>query len=92
MLNYEISSNNKHQKLVAVVVPLSFSNKLTTDEEISLRHLIHYLDSYDKYLVVPRNHLLDIEGFKKRNSIRNSLEVQQHIEALYFPLVSTGLS
>jgi hypothetical protein len=40
-------------KLVAVVVPVS-DRSLTADEEISLRHLTHYLSRYDKYALVPK--------------------------------------
>src|SRR5690606_7208876 len=42
------------QKLVAVVVPASDRAELTADEEISLRHLLHFLGDYDRYLVLPR--------------------------------------
>lgn len=50
-------------KLVAVVVPMSNRAELTQDEEISFRHLIHYLGTYDKYLVVPKNLQVDFPGF-----------------------------
>lgn len=42
-------------KLVAIVVPLSNRTYLTADEEISLRHLRHFLGKYDKYLVIPKS-------------------------------------
>jgi len=45
----------KTKKLVAVVVPLSNRVELTPDEQISMRHLTHYLGKYDKFLVVPQN-------------------------------------
>jgi hypothetical protein len=37
--------------------------ELTPDEQISLRHLLHYLGRYDKYLVVPEKLAIDIPGF-----------------------------
>ena len=40
---------------VAVVVPLHNRKDLTNDEQISLRHLLHYLGRYDKYLVAPKS-------------------------------------
>jgi hypothetical protein len=42
-------------KLVAIVVPLSNRADLTPDEEISLRHLLHFLGDYDKYVVIPKS-------------------------------------
>lgn len=50
-------------KDVAIVVPLSTRAHLLPDEEISLRHLNHYLGRYDKYVVAPRGLQLDFEGF-----------------------------
>jgi len=41
------------KKQVAIVVPLSTRPELTPDEEISLRHLRHYLGRYDKFMVAP---------------------------------------
>lgn len=43
----------KPSKLVAIVVPMSNRTELTADEQISLRHLRHYLGSYDKFMVAP---------------------------------------
>lgn len=42
-------------KTVAVVVPLYNRKELTPDEQISLRHLVHYLGKYDKYMVAPKS-------------------------------------
>ena len=50
-------------KLVAVVIPMSNRAAFTPDEEISFRHLMHYLDKYDKYLVVPKSLQIDFAGF-----------------------------
>ena len=48
------------QKTVAIVVPM-YKEILSSDEQISLRHLEHYLGGYDKYIIAP----------KKLNTIRN---------------------
>jgi hypothetical protein len=37
-----------------MVVPLPLRPVLTTDEEISLRHLTHFLGAYDKYFIAPK--------------------------------------
>ena len=50
-------------KTVAVVVPLSNREELTPDEAISLRHLVHFLGKYDKFLVVPQNLKVNYPGF-----------------------------
>jgi hypothetical protein len=50
-------------KLVAVVVPLSNRPELTPEEEISLRHLTHFLGRYDKYIVVPKNLQINFPEF-----------------------------
>ncbi|ULA69273.1 MAG: hypothetical protein LZF62_420013 [Nitrospira sp.] len=50
------------QKKVAVVVPMHNRSTLTVDEEISFRHLTHYLGSYDKYLVVPDSLQVSLPG------------------------------
>lgn len=50
-------------KLVAVVVPLSNRKEFTPDEEISLRHLMHFLGKYDKYFVAPKGLHVDYPGF-----------------------------
>ena len=51
---------------VAVVVPGYKRTEFTSDEEISFRHLEHFLGRYDRFLAVPRS--LDIErpGFQIR--------------------------
>ena len=50
-------------KLVAVVVPLSKNKGLTHEEEISFRHLTHYLGNYDKYIIVPESSRVEYSGF-----------------------------
>jgi len=54
------------QKLVAIVVPLSLNPQLNPEEETSLRHLRHYLDGYDKFMVVPKGHPASYDGFEMK--------------------------
>jgi hypothetical protein len=49
--------------MVAIVVPLSLQAKLSPDEEISLRHLRHFLGRYDKFLVAPKSLTPSYPGF-----------------------------
>lgn len=42
-------------KRVAVTVPLASHPQLTPDEEISLRHLRHYLGPYDRFVIAPQS-------------------------------------
>ena len=48
---------------VAVVVPLSPRPTLSADEEISLRHLVHFLGRYDKYFLTPKSLNFKRPGF-----------------------------
>ena len=50
-------------KTVAVVVSM-YKEQLSTEEQISFKHLVHFLDRYDKYLTIPENLHLDYPGFK----------------------------
>src|ERR1051326_3722640 len=50
-------------KTVAVVIPLSNREELTPDEEISLRHVVHFLGQYDKFLVIPQSLNVAYPGF-----------------------------
>jgi hypothetical protein len=52
------------KKLVAVVVPLSRRSEFLPDEEISLKHLEHFLGRYDRYFVVPQSLQIDNRGLK----------------------------
>lgn len=49
---------------VAVVVPLYNRREFTPEEEISLRHLVHFLGKYDKYLVAPKSLDVTLPGFE----------------------------
>ncbi|GAB6194652.1 DUF5672 family protein [Desulfocastanea catecholica] len=46
-------TTTKTPKLVAIVIPLSNRTELTAAEQISLRHLLHHLGTYDKYFIAP---------------------------------------
>lgn len=60
-------SRRDPSKLVAIVVPLSARPGLTPEEEISLRHLVHFLGEYDKYFVAPPGVSEQRPGFKVLN-------------------------
>lgn len=74
------------RQLVAVVVPLSNRSHLTADEEISFRHLLHYLGRYDKYLIVPRSLEIDRPQFyNKAFDDRYFGSVRAHRQLLFSP-------
>lgn len=52
-------------KPVAIVVP-TYNAEFTADEKISLRHLTHFLDANDKFLVVPQSLDINLPGFQVR--------------------------
>jgi hypothetical protein len=54
------------KKLVAIAVPLSTRSVLHEDEQISLRHLTHYLAEYDKFLIHPSSVRLRLAGFDRK--------------------------
>jgi hypothetical protein len=58
-----VSSNTK--KLVAIVMPL-YKMGMTSEEEISFKHLVHFLSKYDIYLVMPDSLQVDWTGFDVR--------------------------
>jgi hypothetical protein len=62
MSNRNVIKTPPH-KTVAVVVPLYNRRELTADEQISLRHLQHYLGKYDKYMIVPKTLHVTYPGF-----------------------------
>lgn len=63
MSNNQPMVSSRASKRVAVVVPMSNRAELTPDEELSLRHLTHYLARYDKYLVIPETLSIDKPEF-----------------------------
>ena len=69
---------------MAVVVPLSNNNKLTDNEEISLKHLVYYLGKYDKYFVMPKSLRFERPGFMiKRFSDKFFGSVEAHQRLLF---------
>lgn len=60
----QIGKNRRPSKLVAVVVPRPNRSEFTSDEQISLNHLVHFLGRYDKYLVVPESLEMELPGFR----------------------------
>lgn len=66
MLRWLRKEESVPRKRVAIVVPLSVRPELTTDEQISFRHLRHHLGRYDTYLVVPRGSPLQLPGCEQR--------------------------
>jgi hypothetical protein len=63
VINQTLVSMTRSKEQVAVVVPLSDRPHLTPDELISLRHLMHFLGDYPKYLVAPVGLDMRIPGF-----------------------------
>jgi hypothetical protein len=64
MLVPEYRPKKPPSRMVAIMVPASTRPELTADEQISLRHLRHYLGSYDKYLLAPPGIDYGLEDFK----------------------------
>lgn len=52
-------------KMVAIVVPVSNRSELLPEEQISLRHLRHFLGHYDTFYVAPRGLRLELKGFER---------------------------
>jgi hypothetical protein len=55
---------------VAIIVPLAPRPYLLDDEEVSMRHLCHYLGRYDKYAIAPKGLHLERDGFHTLNFSR----------------------
>ena len=80
------SHTRKTKKQVAVVVPLSNRKELLPEEQISLRHLEHYLGRYDKYMVAPNSLDLHYPGFAfKRFSESYFGSVKAHSRLMLSP-------
>ncbi len=84
-----ISNNSQKeipQKLVAIVVPLSNRDQLTPGEEVSLKHLTHYLGKYDKYFLMPESLRFERPGFKiERFSDKYFGSADAHLKLLFSP-------
>jgi len=75
-----------NDKLVAVVVPLSDRDKFLPEEEVSLRHLTHYLGGYDKYLIAPESVDISYPGCLVRKfDDRYFGSLNRHIRLLFKP-------
>ena len=73
-------------KMVAIIVPLPNQRDLSNDERVSMRHLVHYLGSYDKYLIAPPGIHLNFEGFAVRRVSRKYFGSNRaHGRLLYLP-------
>ncbi len=59
-------SQLKSTRSAAVVVPV-YRREFTTDEEISLRHLRHFLSSYDRWLCLPTSLEVHLPGFGSKH-------------------------
>lgn len=57
----------EQKRPVAVVVPLSNRRDFTAEEGISLKHLLHFLNKYDKYFVVPEGLKINYPGFEMKH-------------------------
>jgi hypothetical protein len=49
--------------MVAITIPLSSREYFLPEEELSLRHLCHYLGDYDRYLIAPVGSPIRRQGF-----------------------------
>ncbi len=77
-------SAGRPSKMVAIVVPISNRAELTADEEISLRHLRHFLGGYDKFLIAPRGLKFQLPGFQTLHFSRKFFgSARAHSRLLY---------
>lgn len=73
-------------KRVAIMVPLSNRAELTADEQISLRHLRHFLGHFDKYAIAPPGLEVDLPDFTiLRFDARYFGSAQNHKRLLFSP-------
>ena len=71
-------------KTVVIVVPLSNRATFTADEEISLRHLVHYLGGYDMCLVAPKSLKIELPGLEIKRFPNNCFgSTQAHNRLVY---------
>src|SRR5262245_52795723 len=54
---------SRPNKTVAIVVPWYNKTEITLDEELSFRHLFHFLGPYDKFLAIPQSLNFALPGF-----------------------------
>ncbi len=76
----------KPSKRVAIVVPMSSRTGLTPDEQISLRHLRHYLGRYDKFMIAPPGVEMPFDDFTvKRFAPSFFGSIRAHMNLLVSP-------
>lgn len=86
LLAFRYRPGREPSKMVAIVVPISNRPVLTTDEQISLRHLRHHLGAYEKFLIAPRGLKFRLEGFETRYFSRKFFgSMRAHSRLLYWP-------
>jgi hypothetical protein len=72
---------------VAILIPLSTRTGFTPEERISLRHLVHFLGRYEKYLIAPRGMRIELEGFRVKHFSRKYFgSAVAHNHLLFNPL------
>jgi hypothetical protein len=57
-------NSHNHSKIVAVVTPVYNRPGFTADEQVSLRHLTHFLGKYDRFLIAPKSLDIKYQDFK----------------------------
>ena len=73
-------------RTVAIVVPRPPRVDLLADEEISFRHLCHFLGKYDKYFVLPEGSPVNREGFQSLYFPRKFFgDIAAHTHLLFWP-------
>ncbi|HEY0945972.1 MAG TPA: DUF5672 family protein, partial [Opitutaceae bacterium] len=73
-------------KKVAILIPLSSRAELSPEEQVSLRHLHHYLGHYDRFFLAPEGLALDFpEHEVKRFDPKFFGSVGAHTRFLYWP-------
>jgi len=86
LLSSRYRPGRRASKVVAIVVPVSNRLQLTADEQISLRHLRHFLSAYDKFLVAPKGLNFQLEGFETIHLSRKFFGSKRaHDRLLYWP-------
>lgn len=60
-----MKEKRNEEKKVAIVVPV-YRTRLTIEEQISMRHLTHFLGAFDKYLILPETLDFSIDGFQTK--------------------------
>ncbi len=64
MMMFRPTAPHRPSKEVAIVVPLSSRPGFTPDDEISLRHLRHYLGPFDRFMIAPEKMPVDAPDFE----------------------------